>query len=88
MVSRTTATGSRLQADEFCAIEDDGAPELAHPQVAEAAVHELRGRARGSGCEVVSLDQSNFEPVACRQLRDAGAHDPTADDEQVEPLRQ
>jgi hypothetical protein len=60
--------------------------ELAHPQVAEAAVHKLRGRARGSGSEVVSLDECHLEPVARRQLRDARADYPTTDDEHVEPL--
>jgi hypothetical protein len=60
--------------------------EVAQAQVAEAAVDELRGRARRPGGEVAALDERDREPVARRELGDPGAEDPAADDQQVEAL--
>ena len=62
-------------------------PEVAHAQIPEPAVNELRRCAGSSRCEVVPLDQRDGEAVARCQFRDAGADDPPADDEQVESLR-
>ena len=60
--------------------------EVAEAEVAEPAVDELRGCARRPGGEVAALDERDGEPVARRELGDAGAEDPAADDEQVEAL--
>ena len=60
--------------------------EVAEAEVAEPAVDELRGCARRPGGEVAALDERDREPVAGRELGDAGAEDPAADDEQVEAL--
>ena len=60
--------------------------EVPEAQVAEAAVHELRGGARRAGGEVVALDEGDAETVTGSQFGDPRADDPTPDDEQVEPL--
>jgi hypothetical protein len=60
--------------------------EVAEAEVAEPAVDELRGRARRPGGKIAALDERDGEPVARRELGDAGAEDSAADDEQVEAL--
>ena len=62
-------------------------PDVAEPQVAEAAVDQLRRRARRRAREVALVDERDREPVRRRRLRDAGADDPAADHEQVELAR-
>jgi hypothetical protein len=59
-------------------------PHVAETQVAEAAVDELRGRARRRGAEVALVDQRDREPRVRRLVGDAGPDDPGADDQQVE----
>ena len=59
-------------------------PHVAETQVAEAAVDELRGRARRRGAEVALVDERDREPRARRLVGDAGSDDPGADDQQVE----
>ena len=61
--------------------------EVAEAQVAQAAVDELRRRARRARREVVALDERDPEPVPRSNLGDAGSDDPATHDEQVEPLR-
>ena len=61
--------------------------EVAEAQVAEPAVDELRRCTRRARGEVVALDDRDVEPVPGRNLGDAGADDPAADDEKVEPPR-
>ena len=60
---------------------------VAHLQVAQAAVHELRRRARGGAREVAAFDERHVEAVRARRLGDPGSDDPAADHEQVEPPR-
>ena len=61
--------------------------DVAQPQVAKAPVDELGGGARGGAGEVALVDERDVEPVGRRGLRDSGADDAAADDEQVEPPR-
>ena len=61
--------------------------EVAEPQVAKPAVDELRRCARRARGEVVALDDRDVQPVPGGDLGDAGADDPAADDEKVEPPR-
>ncbi len=57
---------------------------VAEPEVAKAAVDQLRRGARRGGAEVAAVDERDAEAGAGRFVRDAGADDPAADDEQVE----
>ena len=59
-------------------------PDVAEPQVAEAAVDQLRRGARGRAGEVALVDERDVQPVRRRRLGDARADDPAADHEQVE----
>ena len=59
-------------------------PHVAEPEVAQAAVHQLRRGARGSPGEVALVDERDLEAVRGRRLGDAGADDAAADHEQVE----
>ena len=58
--------------------------DVAEPEIAQAAVDQLRRRARGGTAEVAAIDKSDAEPHAGRLTRDAGADDARPDDEQVE----
>ena len=60
---------------------------VAHLQVAQAAVDELRRGTRRRAGEVASLDERYVQTVRGRGLGDPGADDPAADHEQVEPAR-
>ena len=62
-------------------------PHVAHLQVAQAAVHELRRGARRRAREVAAFDERNVEAVCGCGLGDARADDPAADHQQVEPAR-
>ena len=57
---------------------------VAEPQVAEAAVDQLRGGARGPRAEVPAIDERNGEAGARRLGRDSRPDDPASDHEQVE----
>src|SRR5205814_7546789 len=59
-------------------------PHVAEPEIPEPAVDQLRRRAGRRGGEVALVDERDREPVSRRGLRDAGADDAAADDEQVE----
>ena len=59
-------------------------PNVAEAQVAEAAVDELRGRARRRRAEVALVNQRDHEPCARRLVGDSGSDDPGADDQEVE----
>ena len=59
--------------------------EMPEAQVAKPAVDQLRRRARRARGEVVALDDRDVQPVPGSDLGDAGADDPAADDEEVEP---
>ena len=59
--------------------------DVAHLQVAQAAVDELRRGARRRAGEVAALDERDVEAVRGRRLGDPGADDPAADHQQVEP---
>src|SRR5262249_9654414 len=56
-------------------------------EVAQAAVDELRRRARGRAAEVAPVDERDVEPVARGHLGDPRPDDPAADHEQVEAAR-
>src|SRR5262249_9594820 len=60
--------------------------ELALAEVAEPAVDQLRGPARGSGREVLGFDEQRLLSVACGLAEDAGAGDSTADDDEIPGL--
>ena len=62
-------------------------PHVAEAEVAQAAVDQLRRRARRRAGEVAPVDERDAHPVRARGLGDAGADDPPADDEQVEAAR-
>ena len=58
--------------------------DVAETEVAEAAVDQLRGRARGRPAEVALIDERHGETDPRSVGRDPRADDPAADDEQVE----
>ena len=58
--------------------------DVAQPEVAEAAVDQLRRGARGPRAEVPAVDKRDGEPGARRLGRDARADDAPSDHEQVE----
>ena len=62
-------------------------PDVAHLEVAQAAVDELARGARGPGREVARLDEADAQAARGRVERRARARDPAADDEQVELAR-
>ena len=62
-------------------------PDVAHLEVAQPAMDQLGGGARGCRCEVAALDERHVEPVRARGLGDAGADDPATDHEQIEVAR-
>ncbi len=53
-------------------------------EVAQAAMDELAGPARGPGGEVVALDEGHAQPSGCGVEGDADAGDPPADHEHVQ----
>ncbi len=57
---------------------------VAHLQVAQAAVDQLRRAGRRGGGEVAAVDERDVEPVRRRRFGDPRADDPAADHEQVE----
>ena len=57
---------------------------VAEREVAEPAVDQLRGAARGAGGEVARLDEGDAQAAARRLARDARAADPAADHREVE----
>ena len=59
--------------------------EVEHLQVAQAAVHELRGAGRGPGSPVLHLDDRRAQPARRGVEGDAGAGDASADHEHVDP---
>ena len=59
-------------------------PHVAEPQVAEAAVNQLRRRARGLGAEVAALEERDAKPLLRRERSSARTDDPAADDDDVE----
>ena len=59
-------------------------PHVPEPQVAEATVDQLRGRARRLGAEVGAFEQCDAEPVLRRERGRARPDDPAADDDDVE----
>ena len=61
--------------------------DVAEAQVAQAAVDELRRRARGSRAEVPGVDERDGQARACGVGSRGGADHPAADDEQVERPR-
>jgi hypothetical protein len=62
-------------------------PNVAETQVAQAAVDELRRRARGTGAEVTGVDERDGEPRTRGVGGGGGADHPAADHEQVERPR-
>jgi hypothetical protein len=58
---------------------------VAEAQIAEASVHELRGRPRGRAPEVARVQERHREPRPGGVGGDPGANDSPADDKQVEP---
>jgi hypothetical protein len=58
--------------------------DVAKSQVAEAAVDELRGGARGACTEVGAVDERDGKPSPRRMGRDPCSYDPPADHEHVE----
>ena len=58
--------------------------DVAHLQVAQAAVDQLGGRARGLAGEVAALHERDAQAGARSEPGDGAAHDAAADDEQVE----
>ena len=62
-------------------------PDVAHLEVAQAAVDELARRARGAGGEVARLDQPDAQAARGGVERRARAGDAAADDEHVEVAR-
>ena len=58
--------------------------DVAEPEVAQPSVDQLRRRARRRRAEVAAVDERHREPGPRRLVRDPGADDPAADDEQVE----
>ena len=61
-------------------------PHVAQRQVAQAAVDQLGGAARGAGREVLGLEQDDRQPAQRRLAREPRAGDPAADDREVEAL--
>jgi len=60
---------------------------VAHLEIAEAAVDQLRRAGRCRGGEVAAVDERDVEPMRRRRFRDPCADDAAADDEQVESPR-
>jgi hypothetical protein len=60
--------------------------DVAHGEVAQAAVDELGGAVRGPGGEVLGLDERHGQAPQRGVPGDAGAGDAAPDDEQVEGL--
>ena len=58
--------------------------DVAEPEVAQAAVDQLRGSARSARAEVVAVDERHGEARARSLGRDSRPHDPASDHEQVE----
>ena len=58
--------------------------DVAHAEIPQSAVDELRRAARGRTAEVTPLDECDGEPDVGRLGRDPCADDPAADHEQVE----
>ena len=58
--------------------------DVAEAEVAQPAVDQLRRRARGRRAEVAAVDERDRKPGPRCLVRDPGADDPAADDEQVE----
>jgi hypothetical protein len=58
--------------------------DVSEPEIAEAAVDELRGGTRGRPAEVAAIDERDCEAGARGLRGDARADDAAADDEQVE----
>ena len=61
-------------------------PEVEVLEVAKAAVHELRGAARGAGGVVVAFDERHAVPAGRGVERDTSPGDPAAYDHEVEEL--
>ena len=61
--------------------------DVAEPQIAEAAVDQLRRGARGGAAEVAAVDERDAEAQARSLARDRRHRDPAADHEQVEAAR-
>ena len=59
--------------------------DVAHLQVPQAAMDQLRRGGRGRRREVAALDERHLEAVRARGFGDPGADDPAADHQQVEP---
>src|SRR3954471_23223348 len=76
----------RREPDEELALEqslsDQSKVEVL--QVPKAAVNHLRGAAGGALTEIAALDQRNRIAARCRIESDAGAGDPSSDDDHVE----
>ena len=60
-------------------------PNVAHLEVAQTAVNQLRRGARRRAGEVAAVDECDIEPVRARRLGDSRADDSAADHEQIEP---
>ena len=58
--------------------------DVAEPQVAQAAVDQLRGSARGARAEVAAVGERHGEAGARSLGRDSRPDDPAPDHEQVE----
>ena len=76
----------RRELDQELALEQRLAdqPEVEVLQIAQAAVHHLRGAAGGALSEVVALQQRHRITTRCRVERNAGAGDAAPDDDHVE----
>ena len=61
--------------------------DVAHLEIPEAAVDQLRRCARRRGREVAALDERHVEPMRACSLSDPGADDAAADHQQVERPR-
>jgi hypothetical protein len=59
---------------------------IPEPEIAEAAVDELRGSARGARTEVAAIDERDSEARTRCLGCDSGADDAASDHEQVEGL--
>ena len=78
----------RRDAEDLLALEGGLAHEsdVAHCEVAKAAVDQLRGATRGAGGEVLRLEQGHREPALRGVPRDPGAGDAAPDHDAIEAL--
>ena len=95
--ARVVAKGKALRLDQPRRIRQQGLPlmhrfarqrELALLEVAQAAVHQLRGTARRAPGEIALFHQQRLQAAPRCFQQDAGARDAAADDQDVPVARQ